>query len=150
MKTIFFTTIFCILSTLAFGQDISNNYGKNKDLNKQVFEHVLIKEDIDSNKVKIGDFPIYVIDMATKKSYVNENYSICRISTLSSPSYYLIVIIENKKYTFIDLDEEENINTIKKVLESFKNNNISKEKMLLYLSGLIKLIEYKDKDYIRM
>ena len=73
-----------------------------------------------------------------------------RISTLSSPSYYLIVIIENKKYTFIDLDKEKNINTIKKVLESFKNNNISKEKMLLYLSGLIKLIEYKDKDYIRM
>lgn len=150
IKKIILTTLFCIISALTFGQNIPNIYSSKEDLNRKVFEHVLIKESMDSNEVKIGDFPIFVIDLASKKRYSNEKYSICRISTLSSPDYYLIVIIENDKYTFIDLDKEENFNTVKRVVESFKNNNISKKKMLLYLSELIDLIEYKNKDTIRM
>lgn len=150
MRTIILTTIFCILTTLAFGQDIPNIYGQSEDFKRKVYEFVLIKRRMDSTNYKMGDFPIFVIDMATKKRYFNEQYSISRVSTLSSPSSYLIVIIENNEYTFIDLDEEDNFNTIKKVVESFKNNNISKEKILLYLSKLIELIEYKDNDLYRM
>jgi len=150
MKAIIFTTMFWIISILTFGQNIPNIFGENKDLNQKVFEHVLIKQRMDSTEVKMGDFPIFVRDMATKKRYFNEQYSICRISTLSSPDYYLIVIINNNEYTFIDLDEEENFNTIKKIVESFKNSNIPREQMLLYLSNVIELIEYKNKDLIRM
>ncbi len=142
MKAIMFTTMFCIISILTFGQ--------NKDLNRKVFEHVIIKEEMDSTEVKMGDFPIFVRDMITYKEYSNERYSICRITTLSSPSYYLIVIINNKEYTFIDLDEERDFNAIQKIIESFKGSKISKEKMLLYLSNAIELIEYKNKDLIRM
>ena len=57
MKAIIFTTMFWIISILTFGQNIPNIFGENKDLNQKVFEHVLIKQRMDSTEVKMGNLP---------------------------------------------------------------------------------------------
>lgn len=144
MNKIVFTAVFCIISIQSFGQTDYNL------LKKRVYEIVLLKEGLDSEKVKIDDIPIFLNDIVQPyKELINKPYSINRISTLSSPSYYLIVIVHNNKFTFIDMDKITNLEVIQEVVDSFKNSEVSKEEMILYISEILKLLEVKNKDTIR-
>lgn len=142
MKKIIFTIILCIISIVSFSQ--------NKDLIDRAFNVILNKENIDSSEIDINKFPIFIKDIVSGNNYVDGAYSICRISTLSSPQYYLIVIINNGNYNFIDMDRMPNKDIMKQVIDSFEQSNISKNEVLLYLKQIVKLIDIKDHDTVRM
>jgi len=144
MRKIVFTSILTFFCLASYGQ---TDYDK---FNQFVYEMVLFKKGMDSTEVKKENIIISIPNIVQSGLPKNKHYAIRRIGTLSSPDNYLIVIVEDNKFTYIDMDLYKDTDIIRKVFESFKRSNVSKKEMILYMNELLRLIDIKNRDNIRM
>ncbi len=144
MKKIVFIVMFLSLHLVSLGQT------DHEKLSQFVYEMVLFKKDMDSTEVKKENILISTTNIAQFEIPQNEHYAILRIETLSSPSDYLIVIVEDNTFTYIDMDLYKSTDIIRKVFESFERANVSKKEIILYVNKLLDLIDIKNRHSIRM
>ncbi len=140
-----------IFAILLIGLSVNAQYIKNDNLLNETYSKLAEKGSLDSIATKIGDVPIYITNLSTFKQFDDEKYAICRIGTLTQPPCFVIVLIEDKTYTFIDLDEHSNLWVLKEILSFFtRASGISNDEMKNYIIEILGLLEIREKYINRM
>lgn len=119
----FYFIAFVLLSFSSYAQ-----YAKNDNLKSDLIDCF-----IKTNQVKGYNHVLFIRDLLSDKQYAGEGVGIFSFYILTSETYRHIVIINKDSYEIIDMSEEY-VDIIDKLLFYFKESNLSRKDILLYLT----------------
>jgi hypothetical protein len=127
--------LFVCFSLLSNAQEI-----KSKGLRDTLFDFLIKKGDFAEN-IKTDSIILIINDVSTLNSYESQKVGIFKFGTLTTHSYFHLLIKDKGNFTIIDMRQPYE-NVVLLLLEHFdRNTNYSKVEVLGYLKNVTELYE---------